>query len=81
MASCLRTLAEVWGVRRKDLAESSVFAKDSQEMKGTDVQTDVPPGVGCWATAFILPVDLRHPCGRRMQYGSRGAVREGALRQ
>lgn len=44
MASCLRTLAEVWGVRRKDLAESSVFAKDSQEMKGTDVQADAPGG-------------------------------------
>lgn len=31
-------------MRRKDLAESSVFAKDSQEMKGTDVQTDAPGG-------------------------------------
>lgn len=42
VASCLRTLAGVWGVCRKDLAGSSVFAKDSKEMKGTDVQIDAP---------------------------------------
>lgn len=44
VASCLGTLAGVWGVCRKDLAGSSFFAKDSKEMKGTDVQTDAPRG-------------------------------------
>lgn len=82
VASCLRTLAGVWGVCRKDLAGSSVFAKDSKEMKGTDVQTDAPGGgmLGHGVSSlelYILPMDLRHPCGRRTEYGEQRKSSEG----